>query len=99
MDVRDGVKGYLAIVEKGKAGEIYNVSSYKKTKIKEIVEWLKINNSVKFKVREKSKWRQNDLDVLVGDNRKLKSLGFKPQYKLGDSLSDILAYWRRELKA
>ena len=98
LDITDGVRGYLTLIKKGKPGEIYNVCSGKGTEIKQIIDWLKINSRVKFTVKEKSQWRKNDLDVLVGDKTKLTKLGWKPKIKLEDSLSRILDYWRNTFK-
>jgi len=98
-DVGDGVKAYLTLLEKGKSGGIYNVCNNKSVEIRKIIEWLKENSKVKFQVKQKSQWRKNDLDVLVGDNKKLKKLGWKPKYTLEESLKEVLDYWRRELKA
>ncbi len=98
-DIRDGVKAYLTILEKGKAGEIYNVCNQKGVSIREIVKWLQKNCQKKISVKEKSSWRKNDLNVLIGKNTKLTKLGWKPEFSLEDSLTEVLSYWRRELKA
>ena len=98
-DVKDGVKAYLKLVQKGKSGEIYNVCNNKAVTIKEVVKWLKKNSKVKFRVILKKNWRKNDLKIIQGDNRKLVKLGWKPEYSLEDSFKAILDYWRKELKA
>jgi len=97
-DVRDGVRAYLTLLEKGKPGEVFNVCNNKPVEIREIIEWLKEKSKLKFKVKEKSQWRNNDLNVLVGNNEKLKRLGWKPEYKLEESLQKILDYWRNTFK-
>ena len=97
-DVRDGVRAYATLLKKGKSGEIYNVCNNKAVTIKTVINWLKQNSQVKFKVKEKSSWRKNDLKKIQGDNRKLLKLGWKPEFSLEDSLKTILAYWRREVK-
>ena len=97
-DVRDGVEAYLTLLEKGVSGEVYNVCSGKGVEIKQIIDWLQSKIKIQFEVREKKKWRKNDLDILVGDNTKLKQLGFSPKYSLEDSLSKILDYWRNTFK-
>jgi len=97
-DVRDGVRAYLTLLEKGRPGEIYNVCNNKPVEIREIIEWLKEKSKLKFKVKEKSQWRNNDLNVLVGNNEKLKNLGWKPEYKLEESLQEIFDYWKNTFK-
>jgi len=96
-DVRDGVKAYLTIIEKGRPGEVYNVCNNSQVKISQIVGWLKNNSEQSFKVKEKKEWRKNDLSVLMGDNGKIKNLGWKPKYQLEESLQEILNYWRKEI--
>ena len=97
-DVRDGVSAYWTILAKGQPGEIYNVSNNQAAKIREVVGWLKANSKIEFKVKEKTDWRKNDLDVLVGDNTKLKKLGWRPEFDLEQSLEQILDYWRKTFK-
>ena len=94
LDIKDGVSGYLTILEKGNPGEIYNVCSGQATEIGQIVEWLQQHIKAPFKVQQQKQWRKNDLDVLVGDSTKLVSLGWKVKIKLEDSLKEILDYWR-----
>jgi len=98
-DVRDGVKAYLKLVQKGKPGEIYNVCNNKAVAIKEVVRWLEKNSKAKFRVKLKENWRKNDLKIIQGDNRKLVKLGWKPEYNLEDSFKTILDYWRKVIKA
>ncbi|MFC1626992.1 GDP-mannose 4,6-dehydratase [Patescibacteria group bacterium] len=97
-DIRDGVEAYLTLLEKGKSGEIYNVCNGQAVTIKQVADWLKQNSRVKFEVKEKKQWRKNDLNVLVGDNHKLRELGWKPKYTLKNSLQEILDYWRVNLQ-
>jgi GDP-4-dehydro-6-deoxy-D-mannose reductase len=44
------------------------------------------------------KTRTFDEPILVGDNSKLRKIGWKPQIPLEKTLSDILDFWRENLE-
>lgn len=95
-DVRDIVKAYIALLEKGKSGEIYNVGSGKSVKIAEVLDFLIQQARLKIVVRQDdSKLRPVDVPVIESDTRKInQATGWKPAISLGQSLIDILDYWR-----
>ncbi|MBM3707305.1 MAG: NAD-dependent epimerase/dehydratase family protein [Actinobacteria bacterium] len=101
LDVRDVVEAYCAILEKGRAGEAYNVCSGIKRKISDILDVLLSYSSVKnieIKV-DKSKMRPIDVISIYGDNSKLKlHTGWKPEYDIKGSLKDTLNWWRERSK-
>ena len=90
LDVRDAVRAYYLLIQNGKLGEVYKVCSGKTVGIGDIAAHLKL----KTKVRQS--WRQNDPQVICGDNRKLKRLGWQPQISLDQSLKDTLNYWHKQ---
>jgi len=98
-DIRDVVNAYWKIINSGKAGEVYNICSGKSIKIQEIVDKL-----IKFSGRnipieiDKNKFRPSDVPYFVGDNMKLKSLGWAPKYTIDNSLSELLEWWRNEIR-
>ncbi|AKM79453.1 MAG: GDP-D-mannose dehydratase [Candidatus Beckwithbacteria bacterium GW2011_GWB1_47_15] len=100
-DVRDGVKAYLSLIKKGKAGEVYNVCSGRVYSIGEVVDWLKKNSLKPFRVlASKKKLRANDPKVITADNTKLRqATGWRPEVSFEESLKDTLNYWRNEIKA
>lgn len=97
LDVRDVVKAYNYIVNRGKVGEVYNVCSGKKYKISELLKIL-ISLSSRDDIRveiDKNRFRPVDIDIMYGDNSKLRShTGWEPEYKIETSLRDTLDYWR-----
>jgi len=99
LDVRDGVKAYWLLIRKGKAGEVYNVCSGKAKSIKQVVNGFKQLSKKQFKIKQKNQWRKNDPNTIVGDNQKLRGLGWQPKISFKTSLQDTLDYWRKELKA
>jgi len=100
LDVRDVVKAYSYIINRGKIGQAYNVCSGKKYKISYLLDVLMSisrRNDIKIKVN-KDKFRPVDTDIVYGDNSKLRShTGWKPEYSITDSLRSVLEYWREEI--
>ncbi len=98
-DVRDMVRGYWLALEKGKAGEAYNICSGKAYSIKEVLDILLDMAKVKVDIKEDpQRMRPSDVPVLLGDNSKFtKQTDWKPRIKFEDSLKDLLDYWRQRL--
>jgi GDP-4-dehydro-6-deoxy-D-mannose reductase len=95
-DVRDMVKAYLLALQKGKAGEIYNICSGKSYSIRWILEKLLGFSSKKIEIETKQeKMRENEIMELVGNNSKFcNATGWKAEIKIEDTLKEILDYWR-----
>lgn len=99
-DVRDSVKAIWLLTKKGKWGDAYNICSGRGHKMKEVLDRITSMSSKKIKVvTDKAKLRPSDDPIFIGDNTKLKKLGWKPEIPLDETLKDTLDYWRRELKA
>lgn len=98
LDVRDVVRAYVAIIEKGGGGELYNVCSGVPRSVSDIVSILLELSSSEVELRQDpDRMRPSDSPVLFGDASRLESLGWSPGIELWQSLSDILAYWRRRV--
>lgn len=94
-DVRDAVKALWLLYENGKPGEVYNVCSGKGVKIGDVVNILAGMSKVKVNTKtDKGKLRIIDDPLYLGDNEKIRSLGWKPEIPLEKTLSDTLDYWR-----
>jgi dTDP-glucose 4,6-dehydratase len=92
--VEDHVSGYLTLLEKGKVGEAYNICTGKGYSIKEltdkiieIVGYGKANFSLQ-------KDRAFEIPCLIGDNSKLKSLGWTVRYDLESGLKETIKKWK-----
>jgi len=98
-DVRDIVRGYRLIAEKGKPGEVYQLCSGKAVAIRTMLNTLLSFSTRKIKVKiDKSRLRKSDIPVLRGSNRKAaQSVGFITRYKLRRTLLNTLEYWRGQL--
>lgn len=99
-DVRDMVRGYYLAALKGEPGEVYNICSGKAWKIKEVLNFLLSLSKVKVKVKNDPKrMRPSDVPILLGDNTKfIKKTGWKPTIPMEQTLTDLLNYWREEVK-
>ena len=99
LDVRDVVRAYYLLLEKGIAGELYNVCSGTGRSIKEIIDMLSGLLAVQTDIEvDKEKIRPGDNKIIIGDNSKLHSLtGWQPQLSMTDSLRDLIVYWKQKL--
>lgn len=94
LDVRDVVKAYYILLEKGKGGEVYNVCSGTGNSLSYIINVLeKITGMKVVQVVDKDLLRPIDNPVIIGNNEKLKNIGWNPSFTLEQSLQDIITYW------
>lgn len=92
-DVRDIVRAYMLIMEKGESGQIYNVGSGKSISLEELLQTmisLSRRQDIAVEV-DPAKVRAADIEDLVSDNRKLvETTGWKKTIPLEQTLTDIL---------
>ena len=96
MDQRDLVRALLLLAEKGKAGDVYNVSSEKIYQMSELVEIIEKKLQHRFDIKvDKNLIRSTDEKVIVGDISKLKiDTGWKQSIPMEQTITDMLDYWR-----
>lgn len=94
-DVKDMVKAYILVMNKGIAGECYNIGSGTGVKMSQIVEMLVKHAKVDIKITvENDRLRPHDISKMVADNAKIKALGWQPTIKLADTLERIVNWYR-----
>ncbi len=95
-DVRDTVRAYRLLVEKGRAGIPYNVCSGSAWSVRELVRQLVEKSGVRVEVRtDPARLRPNDAPLVLGDPRRVKNdVGWTPAIPLSRTLTDLLDYWR-----
>ncbi|PKQ28061.1 MAG: GDP-mannose 4,6-dehydratase [Candidatus Anoxymicrobium japonicum] len=100
MDVRDTVRAYRAIMEKGNAGAAYNVCSGRARPASQVLEMLLDISGAEIEVRrDPSRRRPSDIPVLLGDNTRLrKETGWEPAIEFETTLEDTLDYWRNRVQ-
>jgi GDP-4-dehydro-6-deoxy-D-mannose reductase len=99
-DVRDAVRAYMLLVEKGRPGTIYNICSEKAVCIGDCLDILLKESRVKIDLKNaQSRIQINDVPKQLGNAEKLKKMtGWKPEITVRQSLIDLLNYWRINLK-
>jgi len=98
-DVRDVVRAYRLLVERGEAGDVYNVCSGRSVAVKEIADLLLDMAARPMRlVSDPALQRLVDIPVLVGDHGRLsRATGWAPTIPLDQTLADVLADWRSRL--
>lgn len=94
-DVRDVVRAYLLLAERGERGEIYNVGSGSCLRIRDILELVLSlsEREIEVKIDEK-KFRPIDVPRICADADKLKALGWEPQIPVRETIRDTLDFYR-----
>lgn len=96
-DVKDVVEAYVLLMKKGTPGEVYNVGSGVGYSIQQILQKMIDQAKTKIKLEiDPSRFRPVDLPTLVCDNGKIKALGWQNRYTIDDTLTRILAWWRKQ---
>ena len=93
VDIRDAVRAYWLVAQRGQPGEIYNVCSGTVTRIEQLLTWLTqlTGQSPRLKVTA-NRLRTSDPASVRGDYGKLeRATGWRPVIGLTDSLRDMLA--------
>ena len=95
-DVRDTVRAYLAIVEKGRPGRPYNVCSGTAHRVRDLLDHLVSLSKVPITVMvDPSRLRPSDNPVVVGDRSRITAeTGWSPAVPIEQTLADLLNYWR-----
>jgi GDP-4-dehydro-6-deoxy-D-mannose reductase len=96
-DVRDIVRAYRDAIERGRAGEAYNLCSGRPTRIEDIVRFFVDRAEVEIEVRpDESRLRPVDVPEFLGSPEKARAeLGWTAEIPLESSLDDVLEEWRR----
>ena len=99
-DVRDVVRAYVVLLERGSSGNIYNICSGKETLMRSLLDNLIQLSKIDIKVeQDPSLVRQQEQQRILGSFEKLhKETGWEPEISISQTLSDTLAYWLEKLK-
>jgi GDP-4-dehydro-6-deoxy-D-mannose reductase len=96
-DVRDVVRAYRDVLEKGESGQVYNICSGRAFSVGDILDMLLSISAQEIKIIECSdRLRETDVDEIRGDFSKIeKAVGWKPTIPLSSTLEGMIEYWRK----
>jgi UDP-glucose 4-epimerase len=93
--ISDVISGIKTIMTKGKSGDLYWISSGKKTWFYQLGELLEQLTEAKVKFVKTPKYTKKvDVGNFVVSNSKLKSLGWKPKVNLNAGIEKTLEYFK-----
>lgn len=100
-DVRDIAAGYVALLERGRAGEAYNLCSGSGSSIAEVIAILRTHARVPVRVHSDQALRRAvDVERIVGSHdRATRDTGWAPRIPLDDTLGALLDDWRSRIGA
>ena len=102
-DVRDAVNAYYLLVTQNPiSGEAYNIGGNYSCKVGDILKYLlsisNFNKKIQV-VEDPSRIRKIDADLQVPNVKKFfNHTGWKPKYKFEKTMTDLLNYWRDQVK-
>ncbi len=96
-DVRDMVRLYYLLMEKGVAGDVYNAGSGVSHVISSVMDQLiHLSNTSITLEKDPSKFRPADVPEIRADISKTQEItGWKPEIPFEKTLKDTLDYWRK----
>ncbi len=100
-DVRDMVRAYWALLDRGEPGEAYNIGSGTTRTAEEVLRGFLALTDVEITLREDpARMRPSDVKILWADDRKFRQLtGWAPRIPFEQTLRDTLDYWRARVGA
>lgn len=92
LHVEDVVAAYIALLERGRAGEVYNVSSGEGITVGALASEVMVRAGVRVRLESlPSLRRPGEVPVLVGDATKLRTeTGWQPRRSRADIIDDLL---------
>ena len=100
-DVRDIVRGYHLLLERGKPGDVYQLCSGHAVSVESILQALMEMSSKPIQVTiDQSRMRSQEASALWGDASKAgQAVGWTPEYALKTTLRDLEIYWKNALRS
>lgn len=95
-DVRDTVRAYQLILERGTPGRPYNVCSGRPIKIAHLLDMMLRRARVSIRVVvDPTRYRPNDSPIVQGNPGRIREeLGWSPLIPVEQTIDDVLAFWR-----
>lgn len=100
-DVRDVVRAYRLIMERGTPGEVYNIASGKAYSVQTLLDTLLSFTTAHIQVKvDPVRVRPTEIPILRGDASRLRqATGWEPHLSFEDTLRDVLEDCRQRIHA
>ena len=97
--VRDVIEAYLALLERGEAGETYNICSGVEHSLRALLEQLMALGGVDAQIEsEGARLRRTEQRRMCGDASKIyNATGWRPSTPIGASLREALQFWEEKI--
>lgn len=96
MDIRDAVSAIILTSKKNNKYDTCDICLGKGRTLRSLLDLVVKQSSRKIIVKiDPKKIRPSDDQIIVGNPKRLFSLGFKPKYRIEQTLNDILNFWRK----
>lgn len=90
VHVDDGAEAFRMLIQAGSSGRVYNIASERAVSIAEALDRLCAVSGIEPRVeQDPERMRPVDLPLLLGDNGRLRKLGWEPSRTLDQALSDL----------
>lgn len=98
-DVHDMVRAYFLALERGEAGEVYNIGAGEAHSIRQLLDTLLDLSTAQVTVeQDPARMRPSDVPVVICDATKFRTqTGWAPQISFRESLRSVLNYWRQRV--
>jgi GDP-4-dehydro-6-deoxy-D-mannose reductase len=94
IDVRDGVQGMMCLLEKGSPGVPVNICTGQAHSIRDTLNQLISASGLKVQVdSDAALFRPTDEPLLLGDNSRLRQLGWQQRHAFDETLAAVYADW------
>lgn len=98
-DVKDICQAYILLMDKGTAGEVYNIGSGRGISIQSLLDQLIALSETQVIVEtDPEKFRPVDVKTVIAESSKIQKLGWKPKIALENTLERVLEYYRNSLR-
>jgi len=97
-DVRDTVRAYRLVVQRGTPGRPYNVCSGEAYRVRDLLDALTGRSPTPIRVEvDPARLRPSDNPIIAGDRSRIAAeTGWEPRISIDRTLEDLLQYWRRQ---
>jgi len=95
LDVRDGVDAVMLLAARGERGEAYNIASGNGWSLADLLQlFVKAARTAVMIRQDAALLRPLDEAIKIGNNSRLRSLGWSQRHTIPTAVTELLDYWR-----